>query len=467
MKKTLFVYFVFVFILSKTLFGQERPNILFVLIDDMGYGDLRCYGNKVHETPHIDRMAQEGVRFTQYYVSSPICSPSRTGVITGQYPSRWGITSFIDDRKANKERGMKDFLDLKAPSAARNLHESGYYTAHIGKWHLGGGRDIGDVPYITEFGFDESVTQFEGIGERFLDTYETLGLPDSTRNLEKMSAALGKGEVHWIKRENDTRAFVDRAIKAMKTAQAANKPFYINLWPNDVHIPLEPPRNLRGSGSTKDNYAGVIKEMDNQLGKVFDYINQNPALQNNTIIVIASDNGPAPKVGSAGNLRGHKGNLFEGGVRDPLIVWAPKIIPADQHGKVNSKTVIVGMDLPVSFIKIAGAKPTKSIKYDGLDMSRTLLGYEQPTRKEPVMWQRPPEKTKKAVDNPDLAIREGDYKLLMNIDGNNVALYNLASDESETTNIAAKFPEVAKTLKDKLTKWYSEMPPMVKRYTDD
>jgi uncharacterized sulfatase len=467
MKKTLLIYFVFAFILSKTLFGQDKPNILFVLIDDMGYGDLGCYGNKVHETPHIDRIAREGVRFTQYYVNSPISSPSRTGVTTGQYPSRWGITSYIDDSKANKMRGMKDFLDIKAPSVARNLQKSGYYTAHIGKWHMGGGRDIGNVPYITEFGFDESVTQFEGIGERFLDTYETLGLPDSTRNLEKMSAALGKGEVHWIKRENDAEAFVNRAIKAMKTAQSANKPFYINLWPNDVHLPVEPPRNLRGDGSTKDKYAGVIKELDNQLGRVFDYINQTPALQNNTIIVIASDNGPAVKVGSAANLRGHKGNLFEGGIREPLIVWAPKIIPSDQQGKVNSKTVLVGMDLVPSFISIAGAQTDKSIKYDGLDMSRALLGFEQPIRKQPVMWQRPPEKTKRSVDNPDLAIREGDNKLLMNIDGDNVELYNLSTDENETTNLATKFPEITKTLKDKLMKWYSEMPPMVKRYSDD
>ncbi|MCF8346791.1 MAG: sulfatase-like hydrolase/transferase, partial [Bacteroidales bacterium] len=170
--------------------NEQPPNILFIFIDDMGYGDLGCYGNLNVHTPNIDKLAAEGILFRQFYVNAPICSPSRVAVTTGQYPSRWGITTFISGSEHNEERGISGHLDISAPSVARELQKAGYYTAHIGKWHMGGGRDIGDVPLITEYGFDESVTQFEGLGERYLATYETLGLADSTRGLEKQSAAL-------------------------------------------------------------------------------------------------------------------------------------------------------------------------------------------------------------------------------------------------------------------------------------
>lgn len=452
MKKILLVFLAFVF--SGYLRSQEKPNILFVYIDDMGYGDLGCYGSTINETPNIDRLAEEGIRFTQFYVNAPICSPSRVAVTTGQYPARWGITSFINDKKSNMTRGMKDFLDLKAPALARNLQEAGYYTAHIGKWHMGGGRDIGNVPFITEYGFNESVTQFEGIGERYLATYETLNLKDTTRNLEKMSAALGKGPIHWIKREDFTKVFVNRTIKAIEHAQTAGKPFYINLWPDDVHLPHEPPRDLRGDGGKKEMYSGVIKEMDIQMKKLFDYIRNNPKLKNNTLIILSSDNGPSKKVGSAGPFKGHKANLYEGGIREPLIVWGPGIISQQQNGTVNSKTVLAAMDLVPSIIKIAGAQNTKGVEYDGIEMSRALTGFEQTKRKEPIMWMRPSGANK---NNPDLAIRQGDYKLLINTDGSNEELYFLPGDEGETTNIAAKKPTLTKALKAKVLDWYTQM----------
>lgn len=445
--------------LPRFLSGQEKPNILFVYIDDMGYGDLSCYGSQVNESPNIDKLANEGIRFNRYYSAAPISSPSRVGILTGQYPVRWGISSFINDSKSNRERGMRDFLDIKAPSFARNLQEAGYYTAHVGKWHMGGGRDIGNVPLIKEYGFHTSVTQFEGLGDRYLATYETLNLKDSTRNLEKMSAALGQGEIRWIKREDFTKMYVNHTIQAIETAQASNKPFYINLWPDDVHTPLEPPKSLRGDGSTKDLYRGVIKEMDNQLGRLFDYIRNNPKLRDNTIIILSSDNGPAPKVGSSGGLKGFKGNLYEGGIREPLIVWSPSLIPAARKGSVNSKTVLAAIDLAPSVLKIAGAKKTKGITYDGIDVSRVLLGSEQPERKDVLMWQRPPG-TPQAT--PDLAIREGDFKLLIDINGSNAELYNIQDDENETTNLAEKYPELTNKLKKKAIKWYSAMPPLVK-----
>src|SRR4051812_487991 len=144
-----------------------RPNILMVLVDDLGYADFSCYGGRV-KTANVDRLAAEGIRFTHFYVNSPICSPSRTALTTGQYPARWRITSYIDNRALNEQRGMAQFLDPKAPSLARFLKHAGYATGQFGKWHMGGGRDVGEAPLITEYGFDASLTQFEGLGARVL-----------------------------------------------------------------------------------------------------------------------------------------------------------------------------------------------------------------------------------------------------------------------------------------------------------
>ncbi|MCL4148360.1 UNVERIFIED_CONTAM: hypothetical protein GTU68_024630 [Idotea baltica] len=134
----------------------------------MGFTDLSCFGGKRTVTQNIDQLASEGIQFTNFYVNSPICSPSRTALTTGQYPQRWRITSFLSNRKANQKRGMAQWLDLKAPVLARELQKSGYATGHFGKWHMGGQRDVGDAPLISEYGFDRSLTNFEGLGPRVL-----------------------------------------------------------------------------------------------------------------------------------------------------------------------------------------------------------------------------------------------------------------------------------------------------------
>jgi uncharacterized sulfatase len=458
MKAKIFFYLLF-FVVGLSTSGQKKTNILFVFIDDMGYADLGCYGNTKVQTPNIDRLAKEGILFTQFYVNAPICSPSRTAVTTGQYPCRWGITSYIDNRKANENRGMKNFLDLSAPSVARNIQNAGYYTAHIGKWHMGGGRDVDDAPLIKEYGFDESVTQFEGLGDRFLATYETLNLPDSTRGLEKQSAQLGKGEIRWAKRENFTQIFVDRTITAIENAQKANKPFYINLWPDDIHTPLEPPKNLRGDLSMQARFLGVMQEMDKHMGRLFDYIRNNPELRENTLIIFTSDNGPDKAVNAAGVLRGYKTNLYEGGFREPFIAWWPGKIPEKVAGTKNTKAVVAGIDLPLIFMEVTGAKPDKNVQYDGENMLDAISGKAQKIRSKPIFWIRPPDRPGYNGDNdPDLAIRKGDYKLLMDFDGSNVQLYNLEKDISESDNLATKDAKKAKELKSDLQNWFENYP---------
>jgi len=147
---------------------RKRPNIVVVFIDDMGWGDFSCFGNTTVKTPNIDRLANEGLRFEQFYVNSPICSPSRTAISTGQYPQRWRITSYLSNRAHNRERGMAQWLDPNAPMLARFLKQAGYTTGHFGKWHMGGQRDVDDAPPITDYGFDASLTNFEGMGPKLL-----------------------------------------------------------------------------------------------------------------------------------------------------------------------------------------------------------------------------------------------------------------------------------------------------------
>jgi uncharacterized sulfatase len=437
----------------------QSTNILFVFIDDMGYADLACYGNTEVHTPNIDQLAKEGILFTQFYVNSPICSPSRTAVTTGQYPSRWGITSYINASKANANRGMRNFLSLEAPSIARNLQQAGYYTAHIGKWHMGGGRDVDYAPLITEYGFDESVTQFEGLGERYLAIFETFNYKDGKRGLERQSAQLGRGEIHWEKRDKFTEIFVDRTIAAIQNAQQTNKPFYINLWPDDIHTPLEPPEHLRGDLTTKARFLGVMHEMDRQMGRLFDYIRNDENLLDNTLIVFTSDNGPDKAVNDAGILRGFKTNLYEGGFREPFIVWWPGQIPKEIVGTQNKKTVMAAIDLPLTFMELAGVKPDENVKYDGESMLNAISGKEQQVRSKSLFWIRPPDRPGYGNDNdPDLAMRKGDYKLLMDFDGSNIQLYNLEEDPGESENLNIVMSEKTRELKNELEDWLMNYP---------
>lgn len=444
-------------LLSGTAFAASRPNFLFVLIDDMGYADLSCYGQKQIQTPNIDRMAKEGIRFTQFYVCSPICSPSRTALMTGQFPARWKITSYLASREENRKRGIVDWLDPKATTVARLLRDAGYATGHFGKWHMGGQRDVGEAPLITEYGFDKSVTQFEGLGDRILPLCDKFdGQPAQRYALG--SDKLGRGEITWMDRSKVTSGFVDRALQFIRQAEHDGKPFYVDVWPDDVHSPFFPPKALRGNQTKRQLYLGVVRAMDEQLGPLFDYIRETPALRTNTLVIIASDNGPEPGAGSAGIFRGHKGNLYEGGVREPFITWGPGLLSKKAHGTVNEKSVIAGVDLVPSLVELAGLQ-LGDANLDGEDISRTMLGERQQVRRRPLFWIRPPDRPGDNREKwPDLSVRDGDLKLLLMEDGGGAQLYNLAKDPGEKHNLATEKPEVVERLTKELLKWRKTLP---------
>jgi uncharacterized sulfatase len=431
-----------------------RPNILFFLIDDMGYSDLSCYGGTRVRTPTIDRLAAEGERFTQFYVNAPICSPSRIALTTGQYPNRWGITSYLDTRKLDKDRGIKDWLDPAAPTLARILHASGYYTAHVGKWHMGGQRDVGEAPLITEYGFDSSLTSFEGLGDRILPKWDLL--PNGKELVHQptmMNSKLGRGNIRWVPRCRETENFVDRAIVEMDKAQKAGKPFYINLWPDDVHSPCEAPPRERGNGTPVENYLGVMREMDRQFKRIYAYVQSKESLRGNTVIIVASDNGPEKGLGTANGLRGSKGQLYEGGIRLPLIVWGPGVRNAVAAGTTNEKTVIAGMDLAPSLLGMAGIRPEAQVHFDGQDMSEVMLGKKLKERDGPMMWVRPPDRPGPRGEFPDLAIRNGRWKLLLKRDGSGAELFDVVVDPGETRNLAGEKTDLVAMMSQRVMEW--------------
>jgi arylsulfatase A-like enzyme len=447
-----------------TLFAAQpqRPNIIVVFIDDMGWADFSCFGNTEASTPHVDRLAAEGIRYAQFYVNSPICSPSRVALTTGQYPQRWRITSFLANRAENERRGMAQWLDPQAPLLPRLLQQSGYATGHFGKWHMGGQRDVGEAPLITDYGFDESLTNFEGLGPRLLplcDAHD--GQPPRRHALG--SDRLGRGPIIWYNRAEITAGFVGAALEFIRKAAADRRPFYVNVWPDDVHSPFFPPQAKRGDGSKRTLYHAVLETMDAQLGVLFDHVRADPALRDNTLILVCSDNGHEPGAGSAGPFRSSKTALYEGGIRSPLIVWGPGLIPAARAGHFNERSVFSAFDLVPSLLRLAGAQPAGRLAFDGEDVADTLLGRTDASRRAPLFWRRPPDRKAWPAygvpPQPDLAMREGNWKLLCDYDGARPELYDLERDRGETTNIAAQHPAVVRRLTAALLAWHNSVPP--------
>jgi arylsulfatase A-like enzyme len=437
--------------------AADKPNIVMIFIDDMGWGDFSCFGNKDAKTPNIDRLAARGIRFEQFYVNAPICSPSRCALTTGQYPQRWKITSFLNNRADNERRGVAQWLDPAAPTLARILKDNGYATGHFGKWHLGGQRDVDEAPAITSYGFDESLTNFEGMGPKLLPMTQKPGESEPGR-IWGDAERLG-GPVVWMQRSEITRGFADAAIAFISRAQRQDKPFFINLWPDDVHGPLWPPVDQWAEPGRK-RYLAVLESMDRQFGRLFEHIEKSPELRNNTIILICSDNGPDVNAGSAGPFRGTKATLYEGGVRSPLVVWAPGLMNKEKIGSVNSTSYFAAFDLLPSLLSIARVAPPSAIKFDGEDFSTVLMGLGEKRRTQPLFWRRPPDR-KVAYGSgllPDLAVRDGNWKLLCEFDGSKPELYQLNSDRGETTNLAAQHPEVVSKLVDGVLAWNAEMP---------
>ncbi|MFY0652701.1 MAG: sulfatase-like hydrolase/transferase [Cyclobacteriaceae bacterium] len=440
--------------------GDKKPNIILVFIDDMGWSDFSCFGNTDAQTPNIDKLASEGISFEQFYVNSPICSPSRIAISTGQYPQRYNITSYLSYRKQNMERGIANWLDPKAPMLARSLQEGGYATGHFGKWHMGGQRDVDDAYPISAYGFDESLTNFEGLGAKLLPLTK-----DGTGKVGRIwdkAEILGE-PVTWMQRSEITSGFIDAAIPFMDKALIEDKPFYVNLWPDDVHSPFWPPFKEYGVAKEKGKrglYLAVLEAMDKQFGKLFDYIKNNEKLRDNTLILVCSDNGPELGAGKAGNLKGYKTHLYEGGIRSSLIVWGPTFVVKEAQGKRNKESVFSAVDLVPSLLKFTNTRADSKIQYDGENKLETILGKSNASRKSPIFYSRPPDRKNYYgfKDLPDLAMRDGKWKLLCDYDGSRPELFDILADPGETTNLSGDNNEVVNAMTKRLVSWWESMP---------
>ena len=459
MKSLFYLFALFVFCGCAGTEDERNPNVILIFIDDMGWGDLSCFGNADAETPNIDQLASEGICFEQFYVNAPICSPSRVAISTGTYPQRWKITSYLDHREHNLERGMANWLDPSAPMLARSLSNAGYVTGHFGKWHMGGQRDVTDAPLITEYGFDKSLTNFEGMGAKLLPlTKDENGV---VGRIWEKAEILGEPYT-WMQRSEITTGFIDSAIQFIDEAVDQHKPFYVNIWPDDVHSPFWPPfeeYGLSKESGKRALYLAVLESMDRQFGKLFAHLQANKDLHDNTLVLFCSDNGPERGAGQAGALRGYKAQLYEGGIRSPLIVWGPGFVNEKARGTRNKISVFTAIDLAPSLLEFTGTGLPESSITDGECLIETILGASTISRDSPIYFSRPSTRRNHLPSNnlPDLAVREGDWKLLCNYAGGRPELYHLINDPGETQNLADLHADRVEEMTRKVLSWYASV----------
>lgn len=436
--------------LSRLGWAADRPpNIVFILADDLGWGDLGCYGHNQIKTANLDGLAKQGTRFTNFYVCGSVCSPSRAAFMTGQFPARVGIHDYLRHPLTDYQvkAGVQPFLDPETPTLARILKRAGYATAHIGKWHLGTGPA---APPPADYGFDMSKTCASGSGPNWNEYTKDPFF-----------------------RAKSTGMFVDEAIKFIE--QNKDKPFYINLWTLVPHAPLNPSEDqtkvydqLRPRGApdrgTKVVYYSTVRDMDAQLGRLLAKLDELK-LADNTIVLFSSDNGPEEitlteachsGIGSPGPFRGRKRCLYDGGIREPFIVRWPGVVAA---GKVNDSSVVAAVDFLPTLVKAAGAKLPGGIRLDGEDVGDILRGGTR-QRNTTLYWEyRFPVLGPPMIHNPQLAIREDNWKLLCNPDGSRIELYDLSNHGMEIDNVADEHPDIAKRLSEKLISWAKSLPP--------
>jgi arylsulfatase A-like enzyme len=430
-------------LLNVTTSSQKRPNIVLFLVDDLGWGDFGCYGDTFHDTPNIDRLASEGIKFTNAYAAAPVCSPSRASLLTGKWPARLHLTQWIPGtiypRKKLLEPSQTQHLGHSIPTIAEQLKRVGYQTAAIGKWHLGGD---GYLP--EDFGFDTNIAG------------DINGSPPPPNNY------FGPFQFHnltgYTKDDYLTEVLTKKMDEFLERA-APKGPFFLYMAEYAVHIPLQERQALvekyRRKNGDKDEpdpvYAAMVESVDTALGNLRATL-ERWGVADNTVIILTSDNGGVGfqgrrlhRIADNGPLRSGKGFLYEGGIREPLIVLWPGVT---KPGSVCDLPV-TGTDVTPTILSMVNAGPAPT-PCDGVDISGLFRG-KTSLQRDVLYWHYPHYSDQGGT--PSGAIREGDWKLIEFFEDGHVELYNLALDPGEQYNFASTFADKAEDLLGKLQSW--------------
>ncbi len=428
---------------AKAHASQRPPNVVLILIDDLGWRDLGCYGGAEFETPRIDRLAREGMRFTNAYSNCPVCSPSRAALLTGKNPARLQFTGHITAIERHRHPDGSRILPpddlmhipLEEVTLAEALKPAGYVSASIGKWHVGG-----EGFWPEDQGFDENIGGWtHGSPPSYFYPYKN---PDKDWNPSIPTLHGGKPGEYLTDR------LTDESIRFIETHR--DKPFFLYLTHYAVHFPLQAPkelvqkyeRKLAGKNSGIDpTYAAMVENMDSNTGRVLDTLDRL-GLTENTVVIFYSDNGGEGDATNNSPLRRDKSWLYEGGIRVPLIVKWP--------GRVEAGTVchepVIGSDLYPTISELAGEEARQGEPLDGVSLVPLLEGADRLNR-DALYWYYPHYPKSK---EPGAAIRKRNYKLIDFYDPPRMELYNLANDLSEQHNLVERMPEKAQSLRAEL-----------------
>ncbi len=452
---------------------NKNPNIVFILADDLGWKDLSCMGSSFYETPNLDRLAREGMRFTDAYAACPVCSPTRASIMTGLYPATVGITNFIGGHAKGYlvSTPYADHIKHDEKTIAEEIKSAGYSTWHVGKWHLAGRYDRSDEfkksHYPDEHGFDVNIAGCEA------------GMPHHGYFSPWMIKNLTEGKDGDYLPDRLT----DKAINLIKNR--GNKPFYLNLWYYLVHVPIEAKKEdieyfkkkkadlslddveefkigdffpcehkkdkriVRRLVQSDCTYAAMLKSLDENIGKLINTL-KDEGIYDNTVIFFTSDNGGLSTAEGSPTcnkpLNEGKGWMYEGGTREPLIVkWDGRIIP----GSI-CQTPVTSPDFYPTLCEIAGVTDYK--KGDGRSLVRLLEDSNDAYINErPIFWHYPHYANQGGT--PGSSVRKGRYKLIQFYEYNKYELYDVVNDPGETNNIYRDRSDIVAELKDLLENW--------------
>jgi len=427
---------------SKSAISGSRPNFLIVLCDDLGYGDLGCYGHPHIKTPNLDKLAAEGTKLTDCYAAAPVCSPSRAGILTGRTPYRCGIYDWIP---ANNPMHLRK----QEKTIATLLRNNGYATCHSGKWHCNGKFNSPEQPQPDDHGFEHWFSTQNNAGPSHHNPKNFVRNGERVGPLKGYSSELIVQEaIDWLGRKWD------------RSPQDAlrRKPFCLFVWFHAPHEPIAtaPEFMKMYEGKNEAIYYGNVTQMDNEFGRLMSTL-EKMKLRDKTFVMFTSDNGPETlnryraanrSFGSPGLLRGMKLHMYEGGIRVPGIIrWPGRTKPGSvRHEPVN------GTDILPSLCEMAGVEMPKDKPIDGTSFLPIFSG-KKLKRKVPLYW-----RYNKALSKPfTVAMRQGDFKILADNEMTKFELYNLRKDIAEEHNLAESQPERLEAMKKTLAQLHTEI----------